>query len=169
MCFHNTEAGNLKAPLQPGFCLWSSQVDSDVRLARWKWATWSENNRWWNRISWDSCSVSITFDGPVGLGCSEILPEQSWRYIWAFLLAVLLFFFQGCTHGIWKNLGIWQIWEELITGSSHCSTVEMSSTSIHEDRVRSLALLGRLRIRGCHELRCRLKTRLGPCVAVAVV
>ena len=34
-------------------------------------------------------------------------------------------------------------------------------------RVRSLALLSGLRIWHCHELWCRLQTRLGSCVAVA--
>ena len=34
-------------------------------------------------------------------------------------------------------------------------------------RVRPLASLGGLRIRGCHELWCRSQTRLGSCVAVA--
>ena len=36
-------------------------------------------------------------------------------------------------------------------------------------QVRSLVLLSGLRIRHCHELWCRLQTRLGSCVAVALV
>ena len=35
-------------------------------------------------------------------------------------------------------------------------------------QVRSLALLSGLKIRRCHELRCRLQTRLGSCIAVAI-
>ena len=36
-------------------------------------------------------------------------------------------------------------------------------------RVRALVLLSGLRIRHCHELWCRLQTRLRPCIAIAVV
>ena len=35
-------------------------------------------------------------------------------------------------------------------------------------QVRSLSLLSGLRIQHCRELWCRLQTRLGPCIAVAV-
>ena len=44
----------------------------------------------------------------------------------------------------------------------------MSPTSIHED-VDSVPGLAKLRIWSCHELWCRLQTRLRSCVAVAVV
>ena len=43
----------------------------------------------------------------------------------------------------------------------------MNLTSIHE--VRSLALLGGLRIRHCHELWCRLHMHLGSHIAAAVM
>ena len=42
-------------------------------------------------------------------------------------------------------------------------------TSIHEDAGSTLALLGGLRIWGCHELWCRLQMRLRSRIAVAVV
>ena len=44
----------------------------------------------------------------------------------------------------------------------------MTSTSIHEDSVRSLALLSGLRITSCHKLQYRLQMQLGFIVAVAV-
>ena len=53
--------------------------------------------------------------------------------------------------------------------SSHCGAVETNLTSIHEDAVRSVALLSGLRIQHCHELWCRSQTQLGSCVAVALV
>ena len=53
-------------------------------------------------------------------------------------------------------------------GSSHCVSVEVNLASIHEDQVRSLALLRGLRIQCCRELWCRLQTRLGSCAAVAL-
>ena len=42
-------------------------------------------------------------------------------------------------------------------------------TSIHEDEGSILALLSGLRIQCCHEVWCRSQTRLGSCIAVAVV
>ena len=45
----------------------------------------------------------------------------------------------------------------------------MNPTSIHETRVRSLALLSGLRIQRCCELWCRSQMQLGSGVAVAMV
>ena len=45
----------------------------------------------------------------------------------------------------------------------------MNPTSIHEDAGSILASLNGLKIWRCYELWCRLQTRLGSCVAVAVV
>ena len=77
----------------------------------------------------------------------------------------------------------WQ-WHLRETESSNsifgtCPSCEIKSSScgvpvvvqrewIHEDAVWSLAYLSRLRIRRCWELWCRLQTRLGSHVAVAV-
>ena len=52
--------------------------------------------------------------------------------------------------------------------SSCCGTAKRNPTSNHELVVRSPASLSGLRIRCCHELWCRLQTRLGSCIAVAV-
>ena len=53
--------------------------------------------------------------------------------------------------------------------SSRRSSVEVNLTSIQRMQVQSLALLSGLRIRGCHELWCRLQMLLGSGIAVAVV
>ena len=45
----------------------------------------------------------------------------------------------------------------------------MNLTNINEDTVRSLASLSGLRIQSCREFQCRSQTRLGQCVALAVV
>ena len=52
--------------------------------------------------------------------------------------------------------------------SSHHGIVEMNLTGNHKVAVRSLASLSGLRIWHCRELWCRLQTRLGSCMAVAV-
>ena len=49
--------------------------------------------------------------------------------------------------------------------SSCCGAVEMNPTRNHE----VAGLMTGLRTQHCHELWCRSQTRLGPCVAVAVV
>ena len=53
-------------------------------------------------------------------------------------------------------------------GSSHCGTVEMNPTSIHEDAVPSLASFSGLMIWYFCELCCRSQIQLRSCVAVAV-
>jgi len=53
--------------------------------------------------------------------------------------------------------------------SSHCGSVEMNLTSIHEDAGLIPALLSGLRIQGCCKLWCRLQTWFGSGVTVAVV
>ena len=53
--------------------------------------------------------------------------------------------------------------------SSHCGSVVMNPTGIHEDADQSLASFSGLRIRRCCELQYRSKTWLGFPIAVAVV
>ena len=61
-------------------------------------------------------------------------------------------------------------WIKKIRGSSHCGSVLTNPPGINEDTGSILALTLRgLRIRHCHELRCRSQMRLGSHVAVAVV
>ena len=50
-----------------------------------------------------------------------------------------------------------------------CEHMETDPTSLHGDLVQSLASRSGLRIQHCRELWCRWQTRLGSCVAVAVV
>ena len=45
----------------------------------------------------------------------------------------------------------------------------MNPASIHEDEGSIPGLASGFRIQCCHELWCRLQTRIGSCVAVAVV
>ena len=57
MCFQCTEAGNLKITFPRSLAarvlpITQSSRHSDGRPARWHWATWSESDRWWNRIFW---------------------------------------------------------------------------------------------------------------------
>ena len=53
--------------------------------------------------------------------------------------------------------------------SSHCGSVVMNPTSMHEHAGLIPGLIQRLRIWWCHELWRRLKTWLGSLIAVAVV
>ena len=53
--------------------------------------------------------------------------------------------------------------------SSRCGAAEMNPTRNNEVVGLIPGLLSGSRIRHCHELWCRLKTRLGSCITVAVV
>ena len=55
-------------------------------------------------------------------------------------------------------------YKKTLSRSSHCGSVIMNLTSIHEN----VALISGLSIRRCCEMQCRSQTWLGFCVAVAV-
>ena len=56
-----------------------------------------------------------------------------------------------------------------MVGSSHCGSMEMNQTTVHEAVSSILALLSGFRIQLCPELWCRAQIGLGSCVAVPVV
>ena len=60
------------------------------------------------------------------------------------------------------------IYQECVLGSSHHGSAVSDPNSITRMWVRSLALLSGVRIWHCHELWCRLQSRLGSRIAVAL-
>ena len=96
-------------------------------------------------------AASLFPQGQEGGLCAQVLKEIRWERLAESVL-------RGCGRKRTNK-----------AGSSRCGSAVMNPTSIHEDRVRSLASLSGLRIWRCRELWCRSQMQLRFCIAVAVV